>query len=118
MRNKKSTMALGAVLVLSSVGAYAQSSVQLSGLADAYVGSMRMAGDSKRTNTVGSGGMTTSWFGAKGTEDLGGGLKAGFAFTSFMRLTNGDYGRFKNDTMWSRDANVSLSGGFGSGACH
>ncbi len=114
MRNKKSTMALGAVLVLSSVGAYAQSSVQLSGLADAYVGSMRMAGDSKRTNTVGSGGMTTSWFGAKGTEDLGGGLKAGFAFTSFMRLTNGDYGRFKNDTMWSRDANISLSGGFGS----
>ena len=93
--------------------AHAQSSVQLSGLADMYVGSMRMAGDAERKNTVGSNGMTTSWFGVTGTEDLGNGLKAGFAFTSFLRMSNGSYGRFVNDTFWSRDANVSLSGNFG-----
>lgn len=93
--------------------AHAQSSVQLSGLADMYVGSMRMAGDAERKNTVGNNGMTTSWFGVTGTEDLGNGLKAGFAFTSFLRMSNGSYGRFVNDTFWSRDANVSLSGGFG-----
>ena len=40
--------------------AHAQSSVQLSGLADMYVGSMRMAGDAERKNTVGNNGMTTS----------------------------------------------------------
>ena len=94
--------------------AHAQSSVQLSGLADMYVGSMRMAGDAERQNTVGNNGMTTSWFGVTGTEDLGNGLKAGFAFTSFLRMSNGSYGRFVNDTFWSRDANVSLSGSFGS----
>ena len=93
--------------------AHAQSSVQLSGLADMYVGSMRMAGDAERKNTVGNNGMTTSWFGVTGTEDLGNGLKAGFAFTSFLRMSNGSYGRFVNDTFWSRDANVSLSGNFG-----
>lgn len=110
------TLALTAVLAGATLGAataQAQSSVTLSGLADAYVGSMRMAGDAERKTTVGSGGMTTSWFGMKGTEDLGGGLKAGFAFTSFMRLTTGASGRFNGDTFWSRDANVSLSGGFG-----
>ena len=78
--------------------AHAQSSVQLSGLADMYVGSMRMAGDAERKNTVGNNGMTTSWFGVTGTEDLGNGLKAGFAFTSFLRMSNGSYGRFVNDT--------------------
>ncbi|MBP7453426.1 MAG: porin [Ottowia sp.] len=114
MRKKnRRTMVVGAVMVLSAAGAQAQSSVQLSGLADAYVGSMRMAGDSERRSTVGTGGMTTSWFGVKGTEDLGGGLKAGFAFTSFMRLNTGEYGRFEGDTFWSRDANLSLSGSFG-----
>lgn len=110
------TLALTAVLAGATLGAasvQAQSSVTLSGLADAYVGSMRMAGDSKRSSTVGSNGMTTSWFGVRGTEDLGNGLKAGFTFSSFMRPTLGKSGRFDADTFWSRDASVNLSGGFG-----
>ena len=108
----KKAMALLAC-VASVAGAQAQSSVQLMGLADVYVGSMQFAGDA-RSNKAGTGGMTTSWWGLRGTEDLGGGLKANVAFTGFLRLDSGSHGRFNGDNMFSRDANVSLSGGFGS----
>lgn len=99
--------------VASVAGVHAQSTVQLTGLADVYVGSMKMAGDAARSNKMGTGGMTTSWFGMRGTEDLGGGLKANVAFTGFIRLDTGSQGRFNGDNLFSRDANVSLSGGFG-----
>jgi predicted porin len=111
---KKQMMAgAAAVLALAASGAHAQSSVQLMGTIDAYVGSMRAAGDSGRTTVVNSGGMTTSWFGFKGTEDLGGGLKANFALTAFLQADTGMPGRFPGDPFFSRDANVGLSGGFG-----
>ena len=58
--------------------------------------------------------MTTSWWGMNGTEDLGNGLKAGFAIGAFFRADTGTPGRFNTDTFFARDANVSLSGGFGS----
>ncbi|MBC7216320.1 MAG: porin [Burkholderiaceae bacterium] len=109
---KKNLVTLAAAL-LCAAAAQAQSSVQATGLLDAYVGSMRYAGDAERTSTVGSGGMTTSWFGFKGSEDLGGGLKANFALTGFMRMDTGEAGRFPNDPFFSRDANVGLSGSFG-----
>jgi predicted porin len=57
--------------------------------------------------------MTTSWFGFKGTEDLGGGLKAGYLLTAFMQINSGVLGRFPGDTPFSRDASVFLGGGFG-----
>ncbi len=113
---KKNLIALSAALLCLSA-AQAQSSVQVTGLVDMYVGSMKAAGDASKTNVVGSGGLTTSWFGFKGTEDLGGGLKAHFNLTSFMRADTGTPGRFNNatsnDPFFSRDANVALSGGFG-----
>ena len=110
--NNKTRIALLA-LFASATAAQAQTSVTATGLVDMYVGSMKAPGDDGRTNVVGSGGMTTSWFGFKGTEDLGGGLKLGFALTSFMRADSGTPGRFEGDLFWSRDANVSLSVGFG-----
>lgn len=109
---KKNLIALSAAM-LCITAVHAQSSVQLTGVVDMYAGSMKFAGDQDKTNMVGSGGMTTSWFGFKGTEDLGGGLKAHFNLTSFMRADTGTPGRFVNDPFFSRDANVSLSGGFG-----
>lgn len=109
----KKTALLAACLAAASVGAQAQSTVQLMGLVDVYAGSMKMAGDTTRKSVVNSGGMTTSWWGMSGSEDLGGGLKAGFMLTSFFRADSGDYGRFNGDTQFSRDANVSLSGGYG-----
>ena len=114
---KKSLIAFGAAL--ACVGAaQAQSNVQVSGLVDMYVGSMKMAGK-QRTSEVGSGGLTTSWWGLSGTEDLGNGLKAGFSLGAFFRADTGEAGRFGNvgqtggDTFFARDANVSLSGSFG-----
>ena len=109
---QKQLIALAAAS-LCALGAHAQSSVELSGLTDVYVGSMKMAGDADRKSVVNSGGLTTSWFGFKGSEDLGGGLKANFQLTSFIQVDNGTQGRFGGDTFFSRDANVSLSGGFG-----
>ncbi len=112
---KKLPAALGAAVIgLCALGAQAQSSVQIMGTVDVYAGSMRAAGDAGRRTVVGSGGMTTSWFGFKGTEDLGGGLKASFALTAFMQADSGNAGRFGGDPYFSRDANVSLAGSWGS----
>jgi predicted porin len=106
-------LAATATLAGLAMPTHAQSSVSISGLADAYVGSTRMAGASSRVSQLGSGGLTTSWIGFRGTEDLGGGLKATFALTSFLRVDSGVYGRFNGDPSFSRDANVGLSGDFG-----
>jgi predicted porin len=107
------------ILIAAALGsafaapAMAQTNVTFSGLVDAYAGSMRMAGDADSSRVLNSGGMTTSWFGFKGTEDLGGGLKANFKLTSFIQADSGRQGRFPGDTLFSRDANVGLTGAFG-----
>jgi len=94
--------------------AQAQSSVKVQGTMDEGVASIRMAGDKAAATQSVSGGMTTPWFGFAGTEDLGGGLKASFALDGFFNNANGASGRgIPGDTLFSRDANVSLSGGFG-----
>lgn len=94
--------------------ACAQTNVKIEGLVDAFVGSTQNAGDSKSTKVLNSNGMSTSYFGFKGTEDLGGGLKANFALTGFFRPDAGQSGRFNgNETLFSRDANVGISGSFG-----
>lgn len=102
--------AIGGVL---AAPALAQTNVTVSGIVDTFAGSMRMAGDTNSRAVVNSGGMTTSWLGFKGTEDLGGGLKANFLLTSFLQADTGTQGRFPGDTLFSRDANIGLSGGFG-----
>lgn len=104
---------LTAAIMMAAHSAFAQTGVTVSGLVDNYAGSMRMAGDSGRSAVVNSGGLTTSWIGFKGNEDLGGGLKANFALTSFLRTDTGEFGRFPGDTIFSRDAHVGLAGGFG-----
>lgn len=96
-----------------AAGASAQSSVQFAGLIDTYVGSNQLSGSSQRIANLGAGGMSTSWFGFTGTEDLGGGLQAEFALTSFIKSDTGMQGRFPADTLFSRDANIGLKGRFG-----
>ncbi len=110
----KKNLIAGAALLALAVGAQAQSNVQVMGTADVYVGSIQMAGDKASTSKLDGGGMTTSWFGFKGSEDLGNGLKAEVAYTAFINPSNGTMGnRFPGDTSFSRDANVALAGGFG-----
>lgn len=93
--------------------ANAQSSVQFGGTVDVFAGSLKNSGDAGARSAVDSSGMETSWWGFKGTEDLGNGLKAEFALSSFFRPDTGSQGRFDSDTMFSRDAHVGLSGAFG-----
>src|SRR3990167_3096308 len=86
---------LAAGLAASFGTAHAQSNVQLYGVMDLYVAKRQLAsasGDS--TTIVGSGGMTTSQWGFRGQEDLGGGLKAVFDVSGFIRADTGDTGRF------------------------
>ena len=108
---KKTVIAFGAALACLG-SAHAQSSVQLTGLMDTFVGSMKTAGAS-RTTQLGSGGLTTSWWGVSGTEDLGNGLKASFALDAFFRGDTGTPGRTNSDVFFARNAHLALSGGFG-----
>jgi predicted porin len=94
-------------------GAAAQTGVTAMGLVDMYAGTSRFSGQADRSAVVGSGGMTTSWFGFKGSEELGGGLRAEFQLTGFFRGDTGSAGRFNGDNLFSRDANVGLAGSFG-----
>ncbi|RZI44610.1 porin [Herbaspirillum sp. HC18] len=110
---KKIKATLGLLACVATGSALAQTSVTVSGLVDLYAGSMKNSGDTGRRAVVGSGGMTTSWFGFKGSEDLGGGLRADFALTGFYRADTGEVGRFGGDNLFSRDANIGLAGGFG-----
>ena len=62
--------------------ANAQDQVSIYGVVDAYAGAVRTATEGKpgvTTGVVNSGGMTTSFIGFKGSEDLGSGLKAIFS---------------------------------------
>ena len=100
-------------LLGSSVPAWAQSSVQIYGLLDVSAGQFQNAGGLK-VKRLDSGNFSTSHIGFRGSEDLGGGLRAGFTLESFLLLDSGGAGRVNNvDVFWGRNANVNLSGGFG-----
>ena len=103
---------IGAAAVAVAGGAAAQD-IRVSGLLDAYVGTVQPAG-SRRVAAVNSSGMSTSWWGIDGTEDLGGGLKAEFKLAGYLRNDTGATGRFNgNETLFSRNAYVGVSGRFG-----
>ena len=101
---KKSLLAL-AVLAASGA-AFAQSSVTLYGRVD--LGLTKITGKSA-TMENGSEIGTASRIGLRGTEDLGGGLKAGF-------LVEAGFNADRNagaTTFGSRNSYIDLSGGFG-----
>ena len=115
--NQSSTVSLRPALTLAALlaggAAQAQSSVQLYGLVDASIGQFQSAGGLK-TKRLDSGNMSTSFIGFKGTEDLGGGLRAGFTLESFFLVDSGGASRVPGvDAFWARNSNVHLSGGFG-----
>lgn len=106
-------VAITATTLLASGGAQAQSSVTLYGLLDVNVGQFQNAGGLK-VKRLDSGDLSTSYIGFKGKEDLGGGLSAGFTLESFLLADTGGASRVPGvDVFWARNANVSLSGGFG-----
>ena len=102
---------LAATAALCSVGVQAQS-VVLYGLLDASASRSRPLGGDYRWQ-LDSGNMARSFIGFRGSEDLGGGLRAVFRLESYLRADTGQSGRFDGDGFWGRDANVGLSGNFG-----
>lgn len=100
---KKSLIALAALAFVGA--AAAQSSVTLYGIADIYVGDSDAVGSKV---AAGSGGVAASRWGIKGSEDLGGGLKANFNFEQGVNLGNG-----ATTAGFTRQANVGFSGDFG-----
>lgn len=100
-----------ATVFASSVSA--QSSVTLYGLLDVSTGSFQNAG-AARVKEVAGGKLSTSYVGFRGSEDLGGGLRAEFALEQFLRADTGTNGRFTGDAFYARNAFVGLQGGFGS----
>lgn len=112
---KKNLIAL-AVLAVSGV-ASAQSSVTLYGIADIWIGSTKATlsspgfSESVRQTKIDSGGVSSSRWGLKGSEDLGGGLKANFVLEQGFNLDNGS--QASTGLAFSRQATVGLSSGFG-----
>ena len=129
---KKLTLVAGAVLALvSTTSALAQSSVTLYGIVDAavvYTTKQTTTGGAK--TAIDAGQLATSRWGVRGTEDLGGGLKANFMLESTLINDTGATGLgFGGNTtvagntvgnpggsttsLFDRQATVGLSGGFG-----
>ncbi len=100
-------LALVVTLCVLSGMARAQSSMTLYGLADAFAGEVRAAGAKGNAWQVGSGGMTTSYWGLSGTEDLGNGLKA--IFTSRIFFASPAASRVRSTASRSLGATRSLA---------
>jgi predicted porin len=112
MSRSMTLLAAAAMACLGAVSSAHAQNVQVYGLLDMSAGSFQNAGSDKVWRAD-SGNMTTSFLGFRGTEDLGGGLKAKFAINHFLRLDTGAAGRFNGEAFWARDAYVGLSGAFG-----
>lgn len=108
----RNALLAGLALATVSASVSAQSNVNLYGLVDLSISRTQAPGGAALKG-VESGKMTTSFWGVRGSEDLGGGLKAVFTIESFMRNDTGEAGRFGGDTFWARNAFVGLEGGFG-----
>jgi predicted porin len=115
---KKSLVAL-AVLAASGA-AMAQSSVTLYGRLDAGLANVKTettantpanAVASLSQTKIDSSILRTTYWGMKGTEDLGGGLKANFDLQSAFSI---DTGALDATGMFARTSTVGLSGNFGS----
>jgi predicted porin len=100
-----------AAAVLSITPIARAQSVNLYGVLDLWAGQNRAtsaAGARSTVQQLASGGMTTSYWGLGGREDLGGGLNAVFALESFLRVDIGAAARSDTDAYWARAALIGL----------
>lgn len=102
---------LVAIAALAAFGAQAQSSVTIYGQLDSGVYRVKnLSNDDKKATVYGDGAVFSPILGFKGSEDMGGGLKAGFDLQTDVQTNNG--GENQNG-QFRRQANVSVGGGFG-----
>ena len=100
-----------AASALLATPAHAQQ-VTLYGLVDAAAVRAKEPGGFWQSRLDGAG-LSQSFIGFRGVEDLGGGLRVVFRLESYVRPDTGVAGRFGGDGFFSREANVGLSGQFG-----
>lgn len=104
---KKTLLALAAIAASSA--SFAQSSVSLYGVVDVSLESVR--GKDQTVSRVSSDNLATSRVGFKGTEDLGGGLKANFVLETAVKADTGAQGN--SARFFERAAWAGLAGNFG-----
>ncbi|CAG4888904.1 porin [Paraburkholderia saeva] len=101
----KKTLIVAGILGAFAASAEAQSSVTLYGTLDAgLIYTNNQAGHSNWQQ--GSGSVSNTYFGLRGSEDLGAGLHAIFTLESGFNLNNGAFS--ENNTMFNRQAYVGL----------
>ncbi|WP_026437038.1 porin [Acidovorax sp. JHL-9] len=108
---KMTRVVLAVLAVAGTTAAMAQSSVTLYGRVNTTV-ERQKDGDVSKTGMFNN----SSRFGFKGTEDLGGGLKAGFQLESGFNSDTGTGSGWTHPTTgmsFARHSEVNLSGGFG-----
>jgi predicted porin len=112
--NKK-LLAPAIVGLLASGAACAEAGLTLYGNIDASVVTASGIGDSSsRRTSFGEGNWAPSVWGLKGTEDLGGGMKAHVWLEGGFNAGNGGIANGGTTGLFSRLANVGLSGSLGS----
>ena len=97
-------IALSAIAATAASSAWCQSTVRLYGAMDVYVASQRSSGTGSRT--VLNSGFNPNLLGFASTEDLGGGLQAGFVLESQPVLDTGTVGQ--GGKFWGRQSLVFL----------
>ncbi|MEO7055696.1 MAG: porin [Caldimonas sp.] len=108
----RSILAGAAIAALAcGTAAQAQSAV-LYGLIDASGSHVRPLGGDSRWQ-LDNGNLTRSYLGFRGSDDLGGGLRAVYKLESYLRVDTGSAGRSDGDAFFAREASVGLSGAFG-----
>ncbi len=109
---KKTSLNLAVMALAAAAGgaAHAQSNVQIYGLLDAGIetANNKSATGGSRTSVI-SGGMNTSRWGLRGSEDLGGGLKAVFNLEGGILMDTGA----QDGVLFKRQAYAGLEGSFG-----
>lgn len=103
---KKSVFTLAVMTMLAGAAA-AQSSVTLFGVVDAN--GRWLNNDGVKQYSLSQGGLSTSRLGVRGSEDLGGGLRAGFWLEGQLDPDTGTPG----GQTWQRRSTLSLSGEWG-----
>jgi predicted porin len=117
---KLSPIAMGLAIACAGTAAQAQSNVQIFGLIDTNVTHLSSSGAGSVTR-LGTDGNQSSRIGFRGTEDLGGGLKAGFWLEAAINPDVGTGGSTSADNLknqsggltFGRRSTVSLMGKWG-----
>ncbi len=111
---KNRLLAYAILTGLTTAPAWAQSGLTLYGNIDAsVVGATGIGPDSDRRWSFGEGNWAPSVWGLKGSEDLGGGVKAHFRLEGGFNSGSGAIANGGTTGVFSRMANVGLSGPFG-----